>query len=521
LEQKASAGNLTGPDEEFDEATYLELNPDVAQAVGAGMFASGRAHWNAHGRAEGRVVARDFDELTYLDLNPDVLRAVLNGQCQSGYAHWIQRGSVEGRSLQPAEGMPSGWSESRYLRLNPDVASVVQVGAFASGYEHWTRLGCYEGRPGGGPPCQKTTIRDALSSASAGFNMFAFHGTKIGLGAAARGYATALRPILPLREIAIPWNLGLEDIVIGQPQHAINLVHMNPDVLPIFLGRYGRDLLPGRYNVAIWVWELHAGYAPWHAQSRLFNEIWTPSTYSANAIRPVSEVPVYVIPHVVDEMPTLGAGQKEDHGVFVFLYIFDMASTFERKNPLALVRAFRKAFGSRQDVQLILKYHHSECDSAATKLLERLAQTTPNIRTINETLSEEQVCGLLCSCDCFVSPHRSEGFGLNIAAAMYFGKPVIATGYSGNMDFTTPENAFLIDYDLVAVQRETGAYKTNYVWAEPSEDHLAALLRTVVDSPDEARRRAERGRLTIQERYSVKAISETIRHRLTAWGLKL
>ena len=521
MEQKASAGNLTGPDEEFDEAGYLERNPDVAQAVEAGAFASGWAHWKAHGRAEGRVVTRDFDELTYLDLNPDVLRAVLSGQCSSGYAHWIQRGSVEGRSLQPADGMPPGWNEARYLRLNPDVAPGVQTRVFASGHEHWTRLGHYEGRPGGEPPCQKTTIRDALSSASAGLNMFAFHGTNIGLGAAARGYATALRPILPLREIAIPWNLSFEDIVIGQPQHAINLVHMNPDVLSIFLGRYGRDLLPGRYNVAIWVWELHAGYAQWHAQSRLFNEIWTPSTYSANAIRPVSEVPVYVIPHVVDGLPTADAARKEDDGAFVFLYIFDMASTFERKNPLALFRAFRKAFGSRQDVQLILKYHHSGCDSAATKLLERLAQTTPNIRTINETLPEEQVYELLRSCDCFVSPHRSEGFGLNIAAAMYYGKPVIVTGYSGNMDFTTPENSFLIDYDLVAVQRETGAYKANYVWAEPSEDHLAALLRTVVDSPDEARRRAERGRLTIQERYSVRAISETIRHRLTAWGLKL
>lgn len=489
--------------EEFD----VELNPNMAQAVGSGVYAS-------------RVAIRDFDELTYLDLNPDVRQAVLSGQCPSGYYHWIHRGSAEGRTVRPAKGLPSGWNEARYLRLNPDVASVVQTGAFASGYEHWTRHGYYEGRPGGGPPCLKTTVRDALSSASAGFNMFAFHGTHIGLGTAAMGYAAALRPILPLHEVTMPWNLSSwEDMEIGSLPHAINLVHMNPDVLPLFLGRYGRDLLPGRYNIAIWVWELHAGYAPWHAQSRFFNEIWTPSTYSANAIRPVSSTPVYVIPHVVDELPTPDAAWKEDHSAFVFLYIFDLASTFERKNPLALLRAFRKAFGSRQDVQLILKYHHSACDSAASELLERLAQTAPNIRTINQTLPEEEVYGLLRSCDCFVSPHRSEGFGLNMAAAMYFGKPVIATGYSGNMDFTTPENAFLIDYDLVTVQHETGAYKANYVWAEPSEDHLACLLRTVVDSPDEARRRAERGRRTIQERYSVKAVSETIRHRLTASGL--
>ena len=520
LERKASTGNPAGPSEEFDEAACLERNPDLAQAVGAGVYGSGWEHGNAPERAEGRVAIRAFDELTYLDLNPDVLRAVLAGQCPSGYYHWIHCGPAERRAVRPAEGLPSGWNEARYLRLNPDVASVVQAGGCASGYEHWAEYGYYEGRPGGGPPCLKTTVHDALSSASAGVNMFAFHGTHIGLGTAAMGYAAALRPILPLHEVTIPWNLnGVEDTVIDPPPHAINLLHMNPDVLPLFLGRHGRDLLPGRYNIAIWVWELHAGYAPWHAQGRFLNEIWTPSTYSADAIRPVSAAPVYVVPHVVDELPTPDAAREEDHGAFVFLYIFDLASTFERKNPLALVRAFRKAFGSRQDVQLILKYHHSEFDPAATALLERLAQTAPNIRTIDQTLPEEQVYGLLRSCDCFVSPHRSEGFGLSIAAAMYFGKPVIATGYSGNMDFTTPENAFLIDYDLVTVQRETGAYKANYVWAEPSEDHLAALLRTVVDSPDEARRRAERGRRTIQERYSVKAVSETIRQRLTAWGL--
>ena len=473
-----------------------------------------------NGHISDELPARDFDELTYLDLNPDVLRAVLNGQIQSGYDHWRQFGSKERRAVRPSENLPPNWNEERYLRLNQDVSDVVRAGAFSSGYEHWARYGCYEGRPSGERPCPKTALRDARSAASAGVNMFAFRSTQIGLGTAAKGYATALRPLLPVHEITIPWNQkGAEETKIGSPPNAINLVHMNPDVLPIFLGRYGRDVLPAHFNVAIWVWELHAGYAPWHGQGQLFNEIWTPSTYSADAIRPVSKTPVYVVPHVVDELPPPDAVQSDDRGPFKFLYIFDLASTFERKNPLALVRAFRKAFGSRQDVQLILKYHHSEFDSPATALLERVAKATPNIRTINQTLPEEQVYGLLRSCDCFVSPHRSEGFGLNLAAAMYYGKPVIATGYSGNMDFTTPENAFLIDYDLVAVQRETGAYKAGYVWAEPSEDHLAALLRAVVASPEQARQRGERGRLTIQERFSVKAVSEIVRGRLTAWGL--
>jgi len=364
------------------------------------------------------------------------------------------------------------------------------------------------------------TLRDALTSASAGVNIFAFRGTQIGLGTAAKGYSTALSPLLPLHEITLPWNRnGLEETEIGALPYAINLVHMNPDVLPFFLARYGKAVFPGHFNVAIWVWELHAGYAQWHGQGNLFNEIWTPSVFSANAIRSASGTPVHVVPHVVDDLPAPEGAHLKHDGVFTFLYIFDIASSFERKNPLALVRAFRKAFGNRQDVRLILKYHHSEFDLPATALLERVAKAAPNIRTISQSLPEDQVYALLRSCDCFVSPHRSEGFGLNVAAAMYYGKPVIATGYSGNMDFTSPENAFLIDYDLVAVQPETGVYKAGYVWAEPSEDHLAVLLRTVLASPDQARERAELGRRTIQERFSVKAVSEIIRSRLTEWGL--
>ena len=471
-------------------------------------------------RSGVQTPAPDFDELTYLDLNPDVLRAVLSGKIQSSSDHWKYFGTKEGRALRPPENVPSDWSEERYLRLNPDIADVVRIGLFKSGYEHWFRYGRYEGRLGGAKPWSTTSLESALASASKGINMFGFRGTGIGLGAAAKGYFTALRPLLPVHEITIPWNLnGLEETNIGTPPHAVNLVHMNPDVLPIFLGRYGQGVLPAHFNVAIWVWELHAGYAQWHGQTRLFNEIWTPSVFSANAIRPVSSTPVFVVPHVVDELPPPDAAQPDHHGVFTFLYIFDIASTFERKNPLALVRAFRKAFGNRQDVQLILKYHHSEFDPAATALLERVAKAAPNIRTISQTLPEDQVYSLLRSCHCFVSPHRSEGFGLNLAAAMYYGKPVIATGYSGNMDFTTPENAFLIDYDLVAVQQETGAYKAGYAWAEPSEDHLAALLRDVLASPDQARARGELGRRTIQERFSAKAISEIIRSRLTEWGL--
>jgi glycosyltransferase involved in cell wall biosynthesis len=527
-EQRASGCGPPNDCEEFDEAAYLEVNLDVAQEVASGTYASGREHWDRYGRSEGRLATRpkDFDELRYLDLNPDVLQAVLSGECPSGYYHWICHGKAEGRAIHPPAVLPPGWNEARYLRLNPDVAYEIHNGVFASGYEHWIRLGYFEGRPGTTEPPAKTLIQDALRAVPPGVNLFAFHETVIGLGAAARGYAAAFQRLLAVHKVDIPWDLSaLQEIPPAPSPYAINVVHMNPDALPSFLRRYGPQVLPSRYTLGYWVWELHAGYAPWRAMSRIFNGVWTPSAYSASALRTVSAAPVHVVPHVIDCLPAPDVIPRAELGLaagaFLFLYVFDVASTFDRKNPLALVRAFRKAFGERRDVQLLLKYHHAGSDPPAIRLLERLAHSTPNIRTLNRILPEDQICGLLHSCDCFVSPHRSEGFGLNIATAMYFGKPVIVTGYSGNTDFTTPENSFPIDYDLVAVQRDTGAYKANYVWAEPSEDHLAHLLRTVIASPEEAHRRAELGRGTVRRQYSITAVSATIRDALISAGLNL
>jgi glycosyltransferase involved in cell wall biosynthesis len=527
-EKRASPSRPASGHDEFDEAVYLELHPDVAQGVVDGTYASGRVHWDLTGRAEGRLAAKpkDFNELLYLDLNPDVLQAVLTGGCPSGFYHWVYHGKAEGRAVNSLPVFPADWNEAQYLRLNSDVATTIRSGTFASGYEHWRSSGCFEGRPGAGAARAITSVRDALRAAPRGVNLFAFHGTAIGLGAAARGYADVFERIFPVNLVDIPWDLDtLRENLSGPPPYAFNFVQMNPDALPVFLRHYGPRVLPSRYNVGCWIWELHAGYASWHCMSRFFNHIWTASNYSAGAISTVSAAPVRVVPYVVDSLQASKVIRRADldlaEGAFLFLYVFDVASTFARKNPLALVRAFRKAFGERTDVQLLLKYHHAGSDLPAVKLLERVASPAPNIRTINETLPEEQIYGLISSCDCFVSPHRSEGFGLNIAAAMYFGKPVIVTGYSGNMDFTSAENSFLIDYDLAPVQGDAGYYKTGYVWAEPCEEHLVHLLRTVVDSPEEARRRADLGRQTIQRQFNFAAVSATIREALNSDGLNL
>jgi glycosyltransferase involved in cell wall biosynthesis len=483
----------------------------------------------AHGSEENETAnpsIQDFDELAYLTLNPDIEAAVLKGDIQSGYEHWVHFGSAEGRALTNAN-FPPEWNEGLYLRANPDVAASVQAGVFASGYQHWLNLGQYEARPGGGGTLyHRTSFAEALRHAPAGFNGIGFYDAGIGLGSAARNFSSALLQVLPVNEISVPWDFKqMRELAPRLPTYAVNLIQINPDALPLFLRYSGGAVLPNRYNIAFWIWELHAGYPSWCHLSAIFNEIWTASAFSASAIRTVAKAPVWVIPYVVDQLPNptpndrLQFGWKD--GVFVYLYIFDLASSLDRKNPLALLRAFQKAFGKRQDVLLVLKYQNPHLDLPGAALLQRLAGTAPNIQLITDTFPQQRVYALLRGCDCFVSPHRSEGFGLNIACAMYYGKPVVATAYSGNLEFTTPENSYLIDYELTPVSREIGYYKQNYAWAEVSEEHLAVLLKRVIEWPEESRRKGEKARQTIRERLSIESVTKAIRERVGQWGREL
>jgi glycosyltransferase involved in cell wall biosynthesis len=121
---------------------------------------------------------------------------------------------------------------------------------------------------------------------------------------------------------------------------------------------------------------------------------------------------------------------------------------------------------------------------------------------------------LFTRADCYVSPHRSEGFGLTVAEAMLRECPVIATDYGSTTDFVTPETGFPLEYMLVEIAEDQGPYQRGYVWADPSREHLRILMRRVVDDAAGTRRRAEAGRRFIEERYSLRAVGERMVGRL-------
>jgi len=184
-----------------------------------------------------------------------------------------------------------------------------------------------------------------------------------------------------------------------------------------------------------------------------------------------------------------------------------------RKNPLGLIRAFQTAFRANDAATLVIKTTGGD-DHGADLAELRLAARGGNILLLDEMLPRARAYGLIAMADCFVSLHRSEGFGLGLAEAMLLGKPVIATGYSGNLDFMNRENSLLVDYKIVEIAEDRPIYTKGNFWAEPSIEHAAACMRQVYEHRDEANERALRAQPEIQRLLSIEAAGRRMRDRL-------
>jgi glycosyltransferase involved in cell wall biosynthesis len=266
---------------------------------------------------------------------------------------------------------------------------------------------------------------------------------------------------------------------------------------------------PEAYRVGYWAWELPELPRHWARTASLFHELWAPSRFVADAIdRAVGglglEVPVRVAPHPYPDMSRARRRRSIfglEEGVFVFLCMCDVRSSVSRKNPLAAIHAFQRAFTrARKDVQLVVKVVAADPGDTSLDELKRLTAGWPNIRLLIQNLSDARADDLIASADAFVSLHRSEGFGLSIAQAMAAGRPVVTTGWSGNLDFCG-DGALLAPYRLVPVKDASQIYdEGDQVWAEPDIDAAAALMRGLSEDQAGARDLGRRARRTVRER---------------------
>lgn len=365
---------------------------------------------------------------------------------------------------------------------------------------------------------------------AAGINLCGYLRTESGVGAAARGYVEPLRAVplaVSLRDLSDLQTNRSNDQTLApettKETYPINIVCADVELHYAILARLGETFFQDRYNIAIWAWELLRFPQRWHDRFAYYDEVWVATSFIANMLAPISPIPVIRIPPALTISGRASRqGGRERLGVapdeFVFLFIFDFNSHFARKNPLAVIHAFQRAFSKTGRVRLVLKCVNAKSDPAN---FERLKDAAGSQVTIEEGYwSTPEMRDLLAACDAYVSLHRSEGTGLTISDAMALGKPVIATGWSGNMDFMSSFNSFPVDYHLVTIEENVGPYKAGEMWAEPNVDQAAELMRQAFNDRDEALRRGTLARREIEQRYSAAAIAKLIRERMHAIELR-
>jgi len=357
-----------------------------------------------------------------------------------------------------------------------------------------------------------------------GVNLFGYFDTESGVGEIARCMARTLqdaRVPLALINVEQPWlrrrDRTLRGFSMNNP-YSVNLLMVNADQAPSAIARLGSEAFTGRTNIGYWFWELSRFPEGFTAAFPHFDQIWVASSFCLEAIAARSPIPVVKVPPGFDfhvpglrDRRSFGIGEND----FVFLYAFDGASSVHRKNPAGAIAAFRRAFPTPGRERLILK----TTGIARSKLdaLRRLAGDA-SVAILNDYLNSDELLDLLAAADCYVSLHRSEGFGLTILESIAMAKPVIATGYSGCTDFLNSRTGFPVGYRLVPIRRNLGPYPKGDLWADPDVEEAARLMRWVREKPAEAAKIAEEGRRQILTSWSLSAAGPRMVERLSQFS---
>ena len=281
-----------------------------------------------------------------------------------------------------------------------------------------------------------------------GVNVIGYFQGQFGLGEAGRLIVSALeKQSIPL------CLLSADSVVKGQsmrpyehtfddkPKYDVNIFCIDVYYLLFLLDKYGVDLIRGRYNIILFFWETSVVPKDRLKLLSYFDEIWAASRYNFDTLSsslraPVCHLPIPIKMDYIPGIPSKSSFELEDK--FTFLFCFDMSSSMKRKNPVAIIEAFRRAFPQRNDVQLVIKSQNGQHHPKDLNSVLELIKSDSRIRWIDESMSQSRRYDLINACDCYISLHRAEGLGLTMAEAMLMEKPVIATGYSGISRFYDP-----------------------------------------------------------------------------------
>jgi glycosyltransferase involved in cell wall biosynthesis len=362
--------------------------------------------------------------------------------------------------------------------------------------------------------------------ALAGVNVIGYLRAETGVGEAARAMIRALRHAghaVSSTSLDSPDGARQSDRTVkaveAENLHGISLFCVNASETDTVYRALGPAFFAGRHNIGLWFWELDAFPASEPALG-FFDEIWTSSRFVQRAVSEVAPVPVLNmrLPVTAPATPRAStiAALELPRDRQIFLFAFDALSIVERKNPLAVVRAFEMAFGrASTDAHLVIKASRLELfpdDQAAL----RDAVASVGGRLIDAYLDRRSLDALFHACHVYVSLHRSEGFGLTIAEAMAIGKPVIATAYSGNMDFMTVGNSAPVGYAMTRLARSAGPYPKGACWAEPDLLDAARHMIRLAGDRDHATRMGQRAATDIAATHGLDAVGRLLSARVQA-----
>lgn len=453
-------------------------------------------------------------------------RSPVDADGEAAFLAWLNAPAPEATGI--SRYLYALWTERDDLRRTFPYVESSDVPAFVA----WCRG---DGRaaipepllPAGEDPVTPAPAEVASHASSAperrfGANVVGYLRAELGVAEVARQIIGGLdHAAVPVRPVALPVPssrqdhhfIAADDLEVPFP---INIVCVNADMVPSFAEQAGARFFAGRRTVGVWWWELATFPPDFMAAFEHVDEVWVGSQFIADALAVVSPVPVLHVPLPLQwpDAAPLRPGEYGWPDAYTFLFSYDYNSLFERKNPLAVIEAYRRAFAPDEGAALVLKSINHERHADLHARVVEAAADRPDIRIIDTYLAVKDKDRLMASGDCYVSLHRSEGFGLTMAEAMWHGKPVIATGYSGNLDFVDDRTGWLVDHEIVDVGDGSDPYPADAQWAQPDIEDAARKMRAAFEDPEEAARRGARGAAVLRERYSPEACGWVMRRRL-------
>jgi len=302
-----------------------------------------------------------------------------------------------------------------------------------------------------------------------------------------------------------------------------NIFHINADQLLNVYVTQGEKFFHNRFNVSYPFWELSKLPEEWILPLNLMDEVWAPTKFIQDTL---SRALNKAVPHmpVSIELPEVKKRSRRYFGIpensYAFFCTFDFFSYIHRKNPWAVVNAFRKAFpNGNENVTLVIKVMNGNEKDTGWRELKEISMNDKRITLINKTLTKDDLISLKLECDCYVSLHRAEGLGRGPMEAMLLGKPTIVTNYSGNTDYSKKDNSCLVDYSLIPVQEGQYLHYRGQVWADPDVEHAAWYMKRLVADVELGAHLGQTAKQFVSTNFSPAKCGEIYKQHLGKLGL--